>query len=480
MAQASVFMATLWALFQRFGTMFISFSANIVLARLLTPDDFGTIGMLLIFIAVANTFVDSGLGAALIQRKILTQLDKSTVFYSNLFLSIILYLALFAIAPFVANFYNNPILSELLRAQGLILIVQAFCIVQTALLSKAMDFKRISVGNLIGNLVGAAVGIAFAYMGFGVWSLVAKTLATTFVTTLILWIVGGWFPSLLFSFASLKNLFGFGGFVLLSSLMMTISNNIQTAILAKMFKADVVGNYTQAKSLRNVTSESLSTVVGQVLYPDFSRNQNNNEEIKRRLSLSLAVISYVTTPLMFFCILNCGDIIHLLYGNQWDKAISYFQILCISGIFVSLQDVNINIIKAKGHSKALFLCNVIKVVFLCTALIAGGLIWGIFGFLWAMCLYSVFAFLFFVLLSTKYIAASFWLQLKDVFISIGLSAVPFAIAYFTRDFFIESNIVVRICIPSALFLLCYVFASFLLQPLAYDYFVTKLKSRLRK
>ncbi len=480
MAQTSVFVATMWAMFQRFGTMLISFSANIVLARLLTPDDFGTIGMLLIFIAVADTFVDSGLGSALIQRYSINQLDKSTVFFSNLALSVILYVVLFAFSPLVANFYNTPILSDLLRVQGLVLIFHAFRIVQMALLSKSLDFKKISSSNVVGNLIGAIIGIVFAYCGFGVWSLVAKTLATSLITTIILWIMGGWFPSLCFSVASLKKLFGFGGFVLLSSLMMTISNNIQTAIIAKMFKADVVGNYTQAKTLRNITSESLSTVVGQVLYPDFSRNQNNNEEIRRRLSLSLAVISYVTTPLMFFCILNCDDIIHLLYGSQWDKSISYFQILCVSGIFVSLQDVNINVIKAKGHSKALFICNVIKVVFLCTILIIGGLTWGIFGFLWAMCLYSVVAFLFFVLLSTKYIAASFWMQLKDVFISIGLSIIPFVAAYLMRTYFVDANVFARICVPSVMFLIFYIFFSSLLKPLAYDYFVAKLKKRLAK
>ena len=293
MAQTSVLIATLWALLQRFGTMLISFSTNIVLARLLMPEDFGTIGMLLIFIAVANTFVDGGLGAALIQRSSLTQEDKSTVFFSNLVLSVFLYLILFASSPWIANFYSTPLLSDLLRVQGLVLILQAFGVVQTALLSKSLDFKKISMSNLVGNLLGAITGIVLACCGFGVWSLVAKALATTLVTTILLWGLGGWLPTLCFSSLSLKNLYGFGGFVLLSSLMMTISNNIQTAILAKMFKADIVGNYTQARTLRNVASDSLSSVVGQVLYPDFSKNQNDNDVLERKLSLSLSLLSFL-------------------------------------------------------------------------------------------------------------------------------------------------------------------------------------------
>lgn len=439
MAQASVFMATLWALFQRFGTMFISFSANIVLARLLTPDDFGTIGMLLIFIAVANTFVDSGLGAALIQRKNLTQIDKSTVFYSNLALSVILYIALFAIAPAVANFYNTPILSELLRVQGLALVVQAFCIVQTSLLCKAMDFKRISVGNLIGNLFGAVVGFVFAYMGFGVWSLVAKTLATTFITTLILWIVGGWIPSFSFSITSLKNMFGFGGFILLSSLMMTISNNIQTAILAKMFKADIVGNYTQSRTLRNVASDSLSSVVGQVLYPDFSKNQDDNDVLERKLSLSLSLLSFFSIPIMCLCIINADFLIYTLYGAKWYAAIPYFQILCIGGFFIPLQDVNISIIKAKGKGKILFLCNFFKTCFLCVSVIAGGLLWGIYGFIWAMVLYAFIAALTFNILSSYYLKISFFKQVKDVVVNLIIFVFPLFFVIYLKESIIHLN-----------------------------------------
>lgn len=476
MAQASVFMATLWALFQRFGTMFISFSANIVLARLLTPDDFGTIGMLLIFIAIANTFVDGGLGAALIQRKDLTQLDKSTVFYFNLALSVVLYGILFAVAPGVANFYNTPILSELLRAQGLVLIVQAFCIVQTALLSKAMDFKRISVGNLIGNLVGAIVGIAFAYMGFGVWSLVAKTLTTTFVTTLILWIVGGWFPSFSFSIVSLKNLFGFGGFVLLSSLMMTISNNIQTAILAKMFKTDIVGNYTQARTLRNVASESMSSVVGQVLYPDFSKNQDDNDILERKLSLSLALLSFFSIPLMCLCIINADFLIYTLYGTKWDVAIPYFQILCIGGFFIPLQDVNISVIKAKGKGKILFLCNFFKTCFLCVTIIVGGLLWGIYGFIWAMVLYVFIAALTFNILSSYYLKISFFKQVKDVLINLAIFVTPLFVIFFLKEYLDNFSSFVQVLLSSSIYFVLSFSFAFVIKPNAFVY----LKSKLMK
>lgn len=439
MAQTSVLIATLWALLQRFGTMLISFSTNIVLARLLMPEDFGTIGMLLIFIAVANTFVDGGLGAALIQRSSLTQEDKSTVFFSNLVLSVFLYLILFASSPWIANFYSTPLLSDLLRVQGLVLILQAFGVVQTALLSKSLDFKKISMSNLVGNLLGAITGIVLACCGFGVWSLVAKALATTLVTTILLWGLGGWLPTLCFSFLSLKNLYGFGGFVLLSSLMMTISNNIQTAILAKMFKADIVGNYTQARTLRNVASDSLSSVVGQVLYPDFSKNQNDNDVLERKLSLSLSLLSFFSIPIMCLCIINADFLIYTLYGAKWYTAIPYFQILCIGGFFIPLQDVNISIIKAKGKGKILFLCNFFKTFFLCVSVIAGGLLWGIYGFIWAMVLYAFIAALTFNILSSYYLKISFFKQVKDVVVNLIIFVFPLFFVIYLKESIIHLN-----------------------------------------
>jgi len=474
MAKTSVLIATMWALLQRFGTMLISFSTNIVLARLLMPEDFGTIGMLLIFIAVANTFVDGGLGAALIQRSSLTQEDKSTVFFSNLVLSVFLYLILFASSPWIANFYSTPLLSDLLRAQGLVLILQAFGVVQTALLSKSLDFKKISMSNLVGNLLGAITGIVLACCGFGVWSLVAKALATTLVTTILLWGLGGWLPTLCFSFLSLKKLFGFGGFVLLSSLMMTISNNIQTAILAKMFQADIVGNYTQARTLRNVASDSLSSVVGQVLYPDFSKNQNDNDVLERKLSLSLSLLSFFSIPIMCLCIINADFLIHTLYGAKWDVAIPYFQILCIGGFFIPLQDVNISIIKAKGKSKILFLCNFFKTCFLCVMIIAGGLLWGIYGFIWAMVLYVFIAALTFNILSSYYLKISFFKQVKDVLINLAIFVTPLLVIFFLKERFDNFSSIVQVLLSSSIYIGLSVSLVFIVNPTAMVYLKSKV------
>ena len=323
MATSKVFNGVIWASVQRFGNLGISFISNMVMARLLTPDDFGTIGMLLFFIAMAQAFVDSGFGAALIQKKEITNEDVCTVFYVNMGISFIAYIILFISAPYIADFYSVPILCDLLRVQSVVVLIQGFTLIQSVQLTKKLDFKRLSVCNLIGTFVLALTGITAAYNGMGVWSLVIRTLAGTITTSIMLWTIGHWRPSLIFSTESFKRLFNFGGFMLLSSLMITISNNIQSLILGKLFAPSVLGNFTQARTLRNISSESISSVIGQVLYPDFSNHQDNDILIKQKLEKSAYLLSYIVSAIMALCILVAEPLINLIYGNQWSEAIPY-------------------------------------------------------------------------------------------------------------------------------------------------------------
>lgn len=448
MSKSKVFTGVIWAATQRFGTMIISFVTNIVLARLLTPDDFGTIGMLLLFLAIANTFVDSGFGSALIQKKDANQTDFSTVFFINLGLSLVVYAILFLGAPWVARFYDVDLLRPLLRAQGIVLILNAFCIIQTAILRKKLDFKKLSVCNLIGNLVGSILGVLAALKGFGVWSLVVRTLAVGLVTSLLLWIIGKWKPLLVFSKQSFKELFGFGGFMLLSSILTTITNNVQTLIIGKLFQKSTLGHYTQARQLRNIASDSISSIIGQVLYPDFSNNQSDNKALESRQNFSIHAISFLTIALMAICILAAKPLISLLYGEKWLECVPYFQLLCIGGCFVSLQDVNYNVVAAKGKSKMLFYCNLIKAIYFCFLLIAGAKFWGIYGLLLAMIVYSISAYLAFAAIACYYLKCNITGQLSKLVQTFMLAIIPFGIAFFINHQFLAdvSNILAIIVI----------------------------------
>lgn len=452
MPKSKVFTGVIWASIQRFGTMIISFVTNIVLARLLTPDDFGTIGMLLLFLAIANTFVDSGFGSALIQKKDANQTDFSTVFFINLGLSVVVYAILFFGAPWVARFYDVDILRPLLRAQGLVLILHAFSIIQTALLRKKMDFKNLSICNLIGNIVGSVVGIGAALMGYGVWSLVIRTLVVGFVTSLLLWIIGKWKPFLVFSKQSFKELFGFGGFMLLSSLVYCVSNNIQTLVIGKLFKPSDLGNFTQARQLRNVATDSVSSVISQVLYPDFANNQSENDVLSHKLNLSVSVISFLSIGLMALCIVMAEPLIMVLYGLKWIDCVILFQILCSAGCFIALQDVNINLIAAKGKSKMLFYCNVIKVVVFILMLLAGAKIYGLIGLVVAEATYSIIAYIVFSILSSYYLRESVIYQYRQIVLSVLCACIPSALVLFLSHYLLDgfSNILV-VVIDSIIF-----------------------------
>ena len=226
----------LWSSFQKFGTMGISFVSNIILARLLTPEDYGCIGMLMIFILVANTFIDGGFGSALIQKKEPTQEDYSTIFYWNLFLSVVLYFALFASAPLIARFYNLPLLSSVLQVQGLVLILNSLSIIQQNRLRKQLLFKKLAIVSIISALLSLAITIYLAYLGWGVWALVAQQLLMSGFNAVLYWIVGKWNPSFVFSRQSFKELFGFGGFILLSNLINTFCNNMQGLIIGRFMQ----------------------------------------------------------------------------------------------------------------------------------------------------------------------------------------------------------------------------------------------------
>lgn len=477
--QSGVFINIIWAILQRFGTVSISFVSNVVLARFLTPNDFGTVGMLLFFIAIAETFVDGGFGSALIQRQDITQTDKSTIFYINLIISIFLYICLFICAPFIADFYKITLLTPLLRIQGLTLIIQSFGIVQSSMLNKEMKFMKLSVCNLLGALIGSTVGIILAYLEFGVWSLVFRTIVMLLIVVVFFWITGNWKPSFEFSIHSFKKLFSFSAYIFVSNLMLTISSNIQSLILGKLFKPSVLGNFTQARSTRNIVSQSLSTVVGQVLYPDFSKHQNDHKTLEKRLIQSSSILSFVTTPILLICISLAYYIFYFLFGEKWLNAVPYFQILCIGGIFLSLQEINSNVIKALGHSKTLFYCNAGKTAFLCILLIFSAKIMGVFGLLWSMVLYNILSFFLFLFLSTKYIKASFLKQLTNIFINISIALLCYSFALCLDLFLFTENNLIKKLITNFIFLFSYFVIAYKLKIPGLLYFINKFKFRVR-
>lgn len=417
----------IWSALQRFGTMGISFVSNIVLARLLTPDDYGCIGMLAIFITVSNTFVDGGFGSALIQKKEPTQKDYSTIFWLNLFISVVIYGILYISAPAVSRFYDIPLLSSVLRVQGIVLIINALNIVQTNQLRKSINFKRLAVIYIASQIVGAVCAIVLAYMGWGVWALVAQQIIASSITSVILWVMNRWLPQLCFSFDSFKQLFSFGGFILASNLINTFCNNVQGLLIGKFFNPAILGYYTQAYKLEDVASHSISSVVEQVAYPVFSKVQSDNDGLKNVIYRLILSIAYVTFPMMLILVLIAEPLIGLLYGEKWLPSVPYFQIICIGGIAVCLQGVTYLAIASIGKSKELFLWTIIKRGLGMILLIAGMVLFGMNGLLWGFVLSCWSVTFINAYLVSKYIKYGLWQQIKDVLPIILISSMVFII-----------------------------------------------------
>lgn len=377
----------IWSATGKMGTLAVNFISNLVLARLLMPADFDCIGMLAIFLAVSNIFIQGGLGAALIQKKDPTPLDYSTVFYWNLVFAVIFYLILYAIAPFVANFYELPILKSMLRVQSIVLVIQSFAIVQVTQLQKQMNFKALAVRNMAAALAGTLIAIPMALRGFGAWSLVASAILASIVNVLMLWKLSPWRPTLEFSFTSLKELFCFGGMMLLSSLAETLYTNLQGLIIGKRFASGQLGYYMQAKKLEEVPVTGLSSIVNEVTFPAFATLQDDAARLLEGVRKSVKSLVFINFPMMVLLMIIAQPLITLLYGAKWSTSVPYFQILCVSGLVYSLNTLNTNVIKSLGKGKIYFIIQILKRT-IGIVMIFAGMKFGIYGLLWAVAMVS--------------------------------------------------------------------------------------------
>lgn len=469
----------IWSALQRFGTMGISFVSNIVLARLLTPDDYGCIGMLAIFITISNTFVDGGFGSALIQKKEPTQVDYSTIFWWNLFLSVVLYGVLFISAPAISRFYNIPLLESVLQVQGVVLIINALKIVQTNQLRKSINFKRLATIHIVSHIVAAVLAIALAYMGWGVWALVAQQIVASSITSVMLWVMNRWMPSLCFSAESFKQLFSFGGFILASNLINTFCNNVQGLLIGKFFNPAMLGYYTQARKLEEIASTSCSNVVDQVSYPVLSKLQSDNVGLKNAIQKLTSTLAYVTFPLMLILILIAEPLIMLLYGEKWLPCVPYFQILCIAGIAICLQGVSYNAVASKGKSKDLFIWTIIKRSLALTVLLICMYFGGIYGLLWGVVLGAWILLLVNLYILSKHTDYKLFQQLADFSPILIISVISFGLTFYLGSL-VDVNIYIESLFLIIVYFTLYIGISLIFKIKSFYFLKEIISSTLKK
>lgn len=360
----------IWSAIQRFSTQGLQFLTTLVMARMLTPAEYGTIGMLSIFLAISSVFIDSGFVNALTRKQERTHADICTVFYFNITISFVTYWILYGAAPYVAAFYDMPELQLVLRIIGLSLILNSFSAVQATLLTINLNFKvqtRISVISLV---FSGIIGIFMAYNGNSYWSLVVQTLVFCSLSSILYWYYSKWRPTLTFSIKSFKELFNFGSKLLLSSLIDSIYGNLYSMVIGKVFSAKILGNYSRAESYANFPSISLTGIMQRVTYPVLCRIQGNEQELTNTYRSFIKLSAFIIFPLMMLLSALAFPFIIIIIGKQWEFSATMLQVLCFSLMWYPIQAINLSLLLVKGRSDLSLRLEIIKKIFGVTILFA--------------------------------------------------------------------------------------------------------------
>lgn len=417
----------------------IRFVLGLVLARLLTPYDFGIIGIALIFVSISEDIVDGGFTNALIQKKTPSPVDYSTVFVTNLVFSAVLYAVLFLLAPYIAVFFNNPQLTSIVRVISIILLIDAFMFVAKVRLTKDLDFKRLAKISVSSSVISGIVGIIFALSGFGVWSLVFQQLTRHLLNTSFLWLTNKGGLSVRFSKKSFTSLFSFGSKLLITDLTISIYNQLVNVVVGKCYSPATLGQYSRAHQFSGLFSSTLNQIIQRVSYPALSKIQDDYERLLRAYRELIKTTSFVVFSLMLFLAAIAEPLITVLIGSKWLECVPYLQLLCFSRMLQPLLSINMNIFKVKGRSD---LCLKLELTkrFLDLFSIALGILVSIYWMLIGSIIVNVLAYLLNIYSSSRLLGYTMKRQLKDITPALmvaGLvSILAFLPIYFSNQYYV--------------------------------------------
>lgn len=420
----------LWSFCELIAIQGIQFIVQVILARLIMPKDFGIIGMITVFIAISNSFIDCGFSQALIREKTVSQDDYSTIFYFNIFMALILYCVLFLSASAISDFFKEPQLLSIIRVFSLVIVLDSFGLIQRTILTKTINFKTQTKINMVSSIASGIIGIMFAYMGYGIWSLVIKTLFMQFMQSLLLWVFKNWKPSFVFKTESFKRLFAFGAKLLISGMLDTIYNNICFVIIGRVFSASELGYYTNAAKLKDMVCQSITTPVQRVSYPVLSTIQEDNDKLKLGFKKITRVSVFLNFPMMIGLAIIANPLIYILLGNRWMPSVPYFQLLCFAGMIYPVHAINLNILQVKGRSDLFLRLEIIKkMIFSVLIVVVLSLRLGIIGLIGALVLNSYISYFLNAHYSSKLISYSIKEQLVDIFPVFSASTLMALIVY---------------------------------------------------
>lgn len=451
-----------WSLIDTMGNQGIHFTIGIILARLLSPEEYGIVGLITVILTFMLPFVDGGFGEALIRKKDCRNEDLSTVFVFNIFLSFFLYIVLFLAAGSIADFYNHPELKPLVRVLALVLIISGFSLIQQTLRTKRVDFKLQTKISVISSLSSGIIAIFMAYYGFGVWSLVFRFLLLRLFNCILLWYWNNWRPSFIFRMKSFRELFSFGSKLFAASLIRELHKNLVYFIIGKFQSATQLGYYTRADMFQRPLTLVLMGTLSRVTFPVLSQIQDDNIRLRKSFEMTLVAIMFVSVPLVLLLAAISQPLTLFLIGEKWLVASVYLQLLCFSAIWVPMQSINLDVLKVKGKTGLLLRLEIIKVI-INALIVLTILVWDIQTMLVIKAIAIIFTLYIDSYFNKRLINFSYFSQMRSVAATVLISLSMFAAVYGLSLIVppMRQAFVLGILVPSGI--IYYLIASYLFQ-----------------
>lgn len=450
----------IWSAIDKFAVQLGQFIVSVVLARILVPEDFGLIGMLAIFIALSQTFIESGLGVGLIQRQERSAIDFSTLFVFNLGVSFFFYVVLFFSAPFISSFFGKPQLTDLTRVLGVTLLINAFAVVQQTKLTIAIDFKSIAKSNVIGMITGGLCGVIAALNGYGVWALVVQTLSGAFASSVSLWFLSNWIPSIAFSKKSFKSLFRYGSKLLIAGLYAQILNNVYNICVGKFYSASLLGCYTRAKAFADISAGTITSVLKQTTFPILASVQHDKEKLVSIYSRLIRMSAFLIIPVMTLIALLAKPIVILLLTEKWISLIPLLQWMVFARIFYPMSAINMNLLNAIGRSDLFLKIDLCKLPLTIVAMVIT-IPLGVKAMIMGHVVTSAISFIINAYLPGKFYGYGPIHQLKDM-LPFFLAVIGMAISVVTMTYFID-NLILQLFFGVLLGVIVYLFICWVLK-----------------
>jgi len=446
------FKAILWNASGQFSTQIISFAIGIILARLLSPAEYGLIALAIVFNGISGVFIDGGFAAALIRKKNPTENDLSTVFYFNNGMAVLMYILIFLLAPAIAEFFNQPNIILIIRILSLNFILASIGNVHSIILIKKLDYKTQSIYRILSVLISGIIGIVLAMKGFGVWSLVTQSLLQNAIWVLMLWMKNFWYPIAVFSINSFKELFSFGSKLMASSFLYQIFSQSYSVIIGKFFPLSQLGYYNRADSYQKMTSLTLTNMVNSIVFPALTSLQDDDKRLKDGYRRIIKMTMLINVPMMIGFILVAQPLILFMITDKWLPAVPLLQWLCVAGLFFPMHVIIMNILNVKGRSDVYLYLVILKESLIVFAIVIG-YHWGVFGLVIGQVIVSFIAYLFIGYFAGRFIRYTIFQQLYDIIPFFFLSIVMFGFGYFAG--FLITNLLLKIFIQFSVCIVTY-------------------------